>query len=135
MSGGVSERTANYANYSNVSILAKHGGTSQGDLYGADTTEQSTSTKYKTVYKASGTDSGSSYNLAAKKKGDGVYETSNNYQKTNSWFGADSYFPSISNPFFLRGGDYNDSDAGVFYFYGYYGYISSGYSFRVALAF
>ena len=135
MSGGVVESTANYVNCGSSSIyLSKSGGTLSGDLYGADTTEQSTSTKYKTVYKV-GTSTQNSYNLAAGKKGDGVYETSNNYQYTNSWFGVNSYFPATSYPFFSRGGYYNSSIAGVFYFEGSNGNDGSSISFRVALAF
>ena len=137
MSGGAYERTANYVDYgSRSSYLSTNGGTSQGDLYGADTTEQSTSTKYKTVYKASEISSSSSYNLAAGKKGNGVYETSNSSSSTTgSWFGAYSYFPDTSYPFFTRGGYCNNRYAGVFYFGGSSGDDGSGNSFRVILAF
>ena len=136
MSGGAYERTASYVNYGSSSRnLSTNGGTSQGDLYGANTEEQRTSTKYKTVYKASETNQSSSYNLAAEKKGDGVYETSNNYSNTNSWFGAYSGFPDTGNPFFNRGGNYRNSNAGVFYFSNDHGGANPHVSFRVALAF
>ena len=137
MSGGAWEYTTNYVNYSSSSsYLSTYGGTSSGDLYGADTTEQSTSTKYKTVYDASGTDLAKSYNLTVGKKGDGIYETSNSYSSpTGSWFGAYSYFSSPDYPFFARGGLYDHSDAGMFCFIYGLGIASSTYSFRVVLAF
>ena len=84
--------------------------------------------------KTSGTDRESSYNLAAGKKGDGVYETSNNYQSNSSWFGAYSYFPNTSYPFFIRGGYYNDNSAGVIYFSNSIGTANSNNSFRVVLS-
>ena len=137
MSGGSHERTSNYVNYgSSSSDLLKYGGTSKDDLYGADATEQSTSTKYKTVYEASGTSQFRSYYLAAGKKGDGVYETSDQYTSTSgSWFEACSTFPSTYNPFFYRGGYYNTSMAGVFCFNYESGADGSTSSFRVVLAF
>ena len=137
MSGGAYEYTANYVNYrSNSSNLSTNGGTLVGDLYGADTTEQSTSTKYKMVYEASGTNQYNSYKLAAGKKGDGVYETSNRYNSSyGSWFGAYSAFPDTSYPFFVRGGSCNNSNAGRFYFYNFNGGNYNTYSFRVVLAF
>ena len=136
MSGGGYETTSNYVNYGgNASSLSTNGGTSPGDMYGADTVEQSTSTKYKTVYEASGTSTQSSYNLAAGKKGDGVYETSNDYDSSsNSWFGVDSWFPNTDNPFFIRGGDYDDIGVGMFGFNYIHGNKYSYSSFRVALA-
>ena len=137
MSGGAVEKTANYVNYgSNSSNLSSNGGTLSGDLYGADTTEQSISTKYKTVYEASGTSQSSSYNLSAKKKGDGVYETSNQYSiSSGSWFGAYSYFPYTSYPFFVRGGHCTNSNTGVFYFNIGDGVAYPRDSFRIILAF
>ena len=129
MSGGAHEYTANYVNYDSGSFT--NGGSTEEDLYNASNPGESS--KYKTVYEASGTSEFSSYNLAAGKKGDGVYETSNNYINTNSWFGAYSYFPYTSNPFFNRGGNDYNSGAGVFYFFNDSGsaYLSS--SFRVVL--
>ena len=45
-----------------------------------------------------------------------------------------SNFPNTSNPFFKRGGNYNNgTNAGVFYFNYYNGYSSSGDSFRPVL--
>lgn len=140
--GGSNERVASYVNYgSSASNLSTYGGTTSGDLYGSGD-EQSTSTKYKTVYTASGTSEQNSYNLLATgdtiKKGDAVYETSTSYTGTTSWNNGTgnsvrSYFPSTSYPFFGRGGYYGSSLAGVFFFSYNNGYSSSYDSFRVAL--
>ena len=129
MSGGAWEYTANYVNYDSGSF--SNGGKTDQDLYNASNPGESS--KYKTVYEASGTSQSRSYNLAAGKKGDGVYETSNSYINDNSWFGAYSYFPSTSSPFFYRGGGYNVSNAGVFYFGGHSAHAVSALSFRVVL--
>ena len=130
MSGGAYEKTANYVNYDSGSFT--DGGSTEEDLYNASNPGESN--KYKTVYEASGTSTQNSYNLAAGKKGDGVYETSNHYSRSaGSWFGAYSYFPFTESPFFGRGGGYNGSHAGVFYFNNTYGVALSNYSFRVVL--
>ena len=128
MSGGAYECTASYVNCSGDSFSGL--GNTAEDIYNASNPGESS--KYKTVYEASDQNS---YNLAAEKKGDGVYETSNSLSLTGSWFGACSYFPGARFPFFVRGGYYNISIAGVFYFENYYGLGGSDYSFRVALAF
>ena len=135
MVGGAYEQTANYVNYLNNTYLSNNGGTNAGDLYGANITEQSTSTKYKTVYEADGTSQANSYNnKAILMKGDAVYETSGNYfSLTGAWLGTYSYFPYTGSPFFLRGGGYNFSYSGVFYFSVTDGVAYSGNSFRVAL--
>ena len=129
MSGGAYERIANYVNYDSGSFT--NGGSTKEDLYNASNPGESS--KYKTVYEASGTSESSSYNLAAGTKGDGVYETSNNYINTNSWFGAFSGFPYARSPFFGRGGYCSHSAAGVFYFDYSTGHAYSSCSFRVVL--
>ena len=131
MSGGTAERIASYVNYSSDSFNTDYTGNTAEDIYNASNPGESS--KYKTVYEASGTDRESSYNLAAGKKGDGVYETSNNYQNSNSWFGAYSNFPNTSIPFFYRGGRYYDGGAGVFYFNYNDGSAYPYTSFRVVL--
>ena len=105
MVGGAWERAASYVNYANNSNLQTYGGTNAGDLYGANATEQSTSTKYKTVYEADGTSQADSYNnKAILMKGDAVYETSGTYSSsTGAWLGASSNFPDTGSPFFRRG--------------------------------
>lgn len=136
--GGSCEYVASYVNYgSSASDLSTYGGTESGDLYGSGD-EQTTSTKYKTVYTASGTSESASYNFLGTgntiKKGDAVYETSTSYRFDTSWNNGtgnsvDSYFPNTSRPFFER-----SSSTGMFYFDGCHGGSPySSYSFRVVL--
>ena len=130
MSGGAYERTASYVNYSSGSFT--NGGSTEKDLYNESNPGESN--KYKTVYEASGTSQSNSYTLAAGKKGDGVYETSNQYSSSSgSWFGAYSYFPYTNGPFFNRGGNDYNSNAGVFYFGSHFGGAYPYHSFRVVL--
>ena len=141
--GGSYEYVASYVNYgSNDPMLSKYGGTTSGDLYGSGG-EQSTSTKYKTVYTASGTSSKNSYNLLGTvntiKKGDAVYETSTSYSGQTSWNNGtgnsvDSVFPvTTGHSFFGRGGYYGDSSTGVFCFNGYSGGSGGVGLFRAVL--
>ena len=137
--GGAYEYVASYVNYANNSYLKTYGGENSGDLYGTDI-ESSTSTAYKTVYTASGTSESSSYDLLAstnKIRGDAIWETSTSYVGSTSWHNAGdsvgSYFPNASCPFFKRGGNYNNSNAGLFYFNNINGHSYSNYSFRPVL--
>ena len=118
MVGGSYERMASYVNYSDNKYLKVNGGINIGDLYGANVVEQSTSTKYKTVYNSINSSTLESYNNAQNIKGDGIYETSNGYESINGWLNSRSYFPASDYPFFGRSGSYADSPAGVFYFDG-----------------
>ena len=122
MSGGTHEIVAAYVNNGKAN-LTKYG----EKLVSSDA-------KYKDVYTASATDGNDSqsenYNLSIPTKGkygDAVYETSSSTESPfkNSWYsdfsifsGSDYiYFPDGDQPFFSRGGRYNDgSGAGVFYF-------------------
>ncbi len=140
--GGSWEYVASYVNYgSSASDLSTNGGTVSGDLYGSGD-EQSTSTKYKTVYTASGTSRENSYNLLGTgntiKKGDAIYETTTSYTGTTSWNNGTgnsvhSGFPVASYPFFSRGGYCNSSDTGVFSFNCGIASSYSNSSFRVVL--
>ena len=110
LSGGAYEYVASYYNgsnsLSNGSSFANNGGTS---------------TKYATAY--IGTTAKSSY-----KNGDATYETS-------GWNNDYATFVNSNNPFFKRGGSYdNASFAGVFNFYRGNGISYSDGSFRVCLA-
>ena len=140
--GGSYEYVASYINYgNNASYLSTSGGTASGDLYGSGN-EQSTSTKYKTVYTASGTSQQNSYNLLGTgntiKKGDAVYETSTSYMGSTSWNDITgnsvvSSFPATSYPFFVRGGNFGNSEPGMFSFYASYGREEEDHSFRMVL--
>ena len=63
-------------------------------------------------------DKQANYEANANVYGDAVYETSSKGDGTqSSWNGDYSYFPCLSGPFFVRGGNYIDTaGAGVFYF-------------------
>ena len=132
MSGGAVERIASYVNYSSDSFNTDYTGNTAEDIYNASNPGESS--KYKTVYEA-GTSTQNSYNLAAGKKGDGVYETSNGYSySSDAWFGAYSGFPFTSSPFFDRGGRFDTSSVGVFNFSNSYADAGSDDSFRVVLS-
>ena len=73
---------------------------------------------YSSTYQAS--TSGGQY-------GDAVWETSSSSSGMTSWYSDWSEFPTSSNPFFKRGGGYNEGSAGLFFFDSSDGY---GYSFR-----
>ena len=136
--GGSYERVASYVNYENNSFdLLTYGGTNEGDLYGS-ALERSTSTRYKTVYVASGTSQGNSYELAASKKGDAIYETSTSYQGRTSWNngtgnGVNSIFPTDIYPFFYYGGGCTNDGTGMFFFDKFTGDGEWDRAFRVIL--
>ena len=67
--------------------------------------------------------------------GDAVWETSSSSSSSNSsWYSDYSYFPTSSNPFFVRGGVYSfGSSAGLFYFDYGTGDSFGNVSFRVVV--
>ena len=91
--------------------------------------------KTKNVYSKASTDNATNnYNANSSKYGDAVYETSTSGSGSTSWYGDYSDFPGEGGPFFQRGGHYTEgTDAGVFFFYNYYGGTSSYLSFRPVL--
>lgn len=143
LKGGKIDNVAAYVNYGG-SELEENGGTSVGDLYGADNVEQSTSTRYKNVYSASGGSALASYNLLEATnvyRGDAVWETTTSYTGETSWNSESgntvlSEFPYHAIfPFFIRGANYNNTtDSGLFYLASGNGCGNDYYSFRVVLA-
>ena len=133
LNGGRWERTAAYINNKNEN-LRTYGGQNEGDLYGATEAEQSTSTKYKTVY-ISENNQAKDYEVAGKKvKGDAIYETSSlPISNIGSWFDTYAYFPNETFPFFYRGEYYGDTFPSIFSFSGCSGDEYSDYSFRPVL--
>ena len=104
LSGGAFERVASYVNNGNGN-LGTYGGTNSGDIYGATNQEQSTSTKYKTVYSSENNQLKDYETTRKKNKGDAIYETSSSeFAVTGSWFEVLAEFPHGSYPFFIRGG-------------------------------
>ena len=138
MNEGAYEHVASYVNYGDSmgSDSKEYGEYGEDDsLLGKDSIEIATSTAYKTVYLADGTSQNNTYNnIAQNIKGDGVYETSNNYKgSTASWFDAYAIFPNTSSPFFIRGGTNTGNYQGTFSFCCNNGCAYSEYSFRVVL--
>ena len=103
-------------------VAGYYNGTDANLGYGASfATANKPSDAYSTAY--TGTTAESSY-----KYGDATYETS-------GWNGDSAIFVYSNNPFFERGGHYsNESNAGVFIFYGIDGGSLSYYGLRVCLA-
>ena len=134
LNGGAWERTAAYVNNGNEN-LGTYGGKTAGDIYGATEKEQSTSTKYKTVYSSENNQSKDYQTAGKKNKGDAVYETSVSYSNgTGSWFDACANLPDGDGPFFSRGGNYTGTIAGTFCFNDHNGDAVSYGSFRPVLA-
>ena len=128
MSGGAWEYTAAYINngHSNLTTYGKN-------VYEAEE-------KYKDVYQASSTNGNDrqsgNYNLLNPKEkyGDAVYETSNSYSGSTSWYSDGSGFPYSHIPFFVRGDRYyGSSSAGLFFFISGTGLADGDSSFRVVL--
>ena len=128
--GGAYEYVASYIANNQNSYgyqFASNAGTSSSKN---DKTE---STKYATVYNDNST-SGSNqnnYDLNLNKVfGDGTTETSTSGAGSSSWHSAYSCFVYTSYPFFGRGGDYDNSRAGSFFFYSLSGFSNHYSGFR-----
>ena len=124
MSGGSWEYVAAYVNNGNDNLTIYGSSLVNGDA------------KAKNVYTmGSGDTKQANYNTNASKYGDAVYETSSEYETSGSSWHADySTFPSLSGPFFRRGGGYsNTTSAGMFFFNENTGYNGGNASFRPVL--
>ena len=113
MSGGAWEYVAAYVNNGHSNLTT----------YGSSLVNAEA--KYKDVYSKGSSDSYSNNYTASNPStstghyGDAVWETSSSASSpyTNSWYSDYSGFPLTSNPFFARGGDFdNGTSAGVFCF-------------------
>jgi hypothetical protein len=121
MSGGAWEYTAAYVNNSNTAT------------YGSSVA--SSVTKYKDVYVISGDTQSGNYSASITKTGDAIYETSISGTGSTSWYTDYSRMTYSSNPFFVRGGSYNNTtNAGMFAFLDYNGTAHINYGFRPVLA-
>ncbi len=140
LNGGASEYVASYVGGTLYGNARENGGINIGDLYGATKEEQSTSTKYKTVYTSEVGEYGKDpYEISGKKnKGDAMYETSSSVyieKQPSSWFGAYANFPNSGSSFFLRGGINEPREyPGIFHFNSRNGEQISAYSFRMVIA-
>ena len=121
------EYTAAYVANDNGSLTSNGASLVSGAVYTKD------------VYtKGSVDDRPTNYVTAASKYGDAVYETSLSSNGTpswnTSWYNDYSNFPYSANPFFIRGGNCNDtSSAGLFFFYHFNGGAHSTGGFRPVL--
>lgn len=119
ISGGAIEYISAYVNNGNAN-LATYG----SSIINADA-------KYKDIYTVTSDSIANNYNNAIDKKGDAVYETSNNISGSYSWFGDFSSAPSTTGPWFIRGGSYSPTFlAGVFSFVSATGGAGSNSGFR-----
>jgi len=91
--------------------------------------------KYKDIYTTGWTDKQVyNYGVAIKKKGDAVYETSNNTDGSYAWFNDYFGMPEAGRPWFSRGGEWwNGSSAGAFGFGRTDGGVDSLFGFRPVL--
>ena len=124
MSGGAHEYTAGYVNNGNSNLTSN----------GASLVNGVAKTKEVYSYNTSQGDDWK-YNLTANssKYGDAIYETSigEKGKGSDSWYYGYSYFSYSSWPFFLRGGNYdNTTSAGLFSFNQYTGAAHVSYGFR-----
>ena len=133
--GGAYEYVAGY-----VADLSRNYGNSFAST--DDTTNnKEESTKYATVYQMSSSNSRTdNYNININKIfGDATTETSTSGTGSTSWHSVYSDFVGIDGsiycPFFSRGGPYDYSTAGSFYFYSFTGDSNSTFfGFRVCVA-
>ena len=104
------------------------------------TNNKKESTTYATVYKMTTSNSlKDNYKINTNKIfGDATTETSTSESGSTSWHSEGSYIVGIDGginyPFFLRGGNYDSSNAGLFNFDRNLGSSYSSFSFRVSLA-
>lgn len=91
--------------------------------------------KYKDVLPVAGTDNQpNNYNLTDKAYGHALWETSAAGTGSTGWFADSSYFMQLTIPFVSRGGNHTGgTNAGVFYFYGRTGDVSTYGSWRVSV--
>jgi hypothetical protein len=124
MAGSAWERVSAYVNNSHVNL----------NTYGASIL--SADSKYKDIYTmGSIDDQASNYALTVNKKGDAMYETSNNINGTYSWFSDYAYMPLTSTPWLARGGDWGyGSTTGIFFFNVSWGGADDNNGFRPVLA-
>lgn len=123
ISGGSWECLAAYLNNGNSSL----------NTYGS--VMVSAASQYKDIYTVGSTDDQAiNYGLTINKKGDAIYETSNNISGPYSWFSDYSYMPNTNSPWIVRGGYFGGSSgAGAFYFSNTNGSAGNFYGFRPVL--
>lgn len=101
---------------------------------------ESESNKFKMVYKSISTSAQSThktdYYSNSWIRGDAIFETSCKYEKNNSWFLSQTWYPGGAEAvFFVREGGYSSDGAGMYYFGRNKGQKGTGLGFRVALCY
>ena len=123
LAGGAWERVAAYVD------------NGHSNLKGRGSSIISASAKYKDIYTKGNPDNQlNNYGLAINKKGDAVYETSNNIDGSYSWFNDYSYMPNADGPWFERGArSGSGSHAGAYSISDTTGVMNSRSGFRPVL--
>ncbi len=126
MAGGSWEYMASFLSNGTSSYAT----TMKGDNY--TDTEKSYMEKYAGNGQTSSLeDRQANYDANSQKYGDAIYETSSAGARSTSWNADYSNFPYLTNPFFIRGGNFIHSpNAGVFAFAQRTGEGSRTYGFR-----
>ena len=124
LSGGTWEWTAGYI-VLETGNYQEYGKSLKGDSNEYKSKYEGTSSSYSTNYSNEGN---------VNRKGEGIWETSDNGEETTSWNGDYSYFMNSTCPFIRRGGDWgNTSKTGIFAFVSDDGYSTRSVSFRPVL--
>jgi len=119
MSGGACEFTAAYVNNGDENLTT----------YGPSLANAAS--QYKDEYISNADTQNGNYIANLNKKGDAVYETSSAGTGATSWFNDYSNIPYSSSLFFIRGGNYNNTNfAGTFNFSSYIGSPYGNVGFR-----
>ncbi len=139
LSGGAREFSPSFVD-NGFNYIAEYGGTDTDMLY-----ENNMSTKFKTVYPHVVEDIGQTgtfsadlangnYGLLANRRGDAMYEVSNNGFGVTGWFTSHSYMVQSDVPFLLRGTSAMDSiGSGTFAFNTTIGQANTSDGYRVCL--
>ena len=138
LSGSAWEFVSTFIN-NGYARLKEYGGTEEGYLL-----QTNISSKYKTVYSKSQTDTGNgnydnthaiqNYNANLQRRGDAMYETSTNGYGSTAWNVNSSFYIQLDIPFLIRGGDFaSRNSAGLFSYNGTSGQANASDSFRVVL--
>ena len=139
LSGGAREFVSSFID-NGFNYISEYGGTDTDMIY-----ENRMSNKFKTIYPHIAEDIGQTgtysaelangnYSLLAKRRGDAMYEVSNNGFGTSAWFTSNSYMPQSDVPFMLRGISSMDTiGTGTFAFNTTIGQANSTDGYRVCL--
>ena len=137
MSGGAWERTASLVNNGNGN-LTTYGKSLINSLINGKSSQYVTAYPFDSSVDKNGAniDTASAANYAKNTKiyGDGIRETSTAGTGKTSWYTDYSYFPAVSFPFSIRGGNcWDTAGVGLFFFNRANGYSNFSGGFRSVL--